>query len=530
MEPCHANLAEQLTNLRTGAIGAPSTVSQSDDGVCSTSSAGGGVGEAEPLERSAQEHVQVRDELPCTASYLKQQRHPHGQRREIILDDIPRVDTDETECAIESSAHARRRQSSPAASSPERKRNNTRALDLRRGKWTAEEERYVERIIHDFENGLLPVSVGVTLRGYLSEKLNCDPMRITKKFTGDASIGKRIFHPCERTPATADSLERAHRELQELEDAWRAKLEYQKRDKRTSKKDAAVHSPHGAHAQPESFASMSLDEHDARHHSRHHHSSRRSSAGDAARAGGVEDGGGSCGGSFGPTSSMARSASTSSCCSSQYSEAGGAGAAGSGSGGENGGGRHHGDHRRRRQRSSAHGGAAHDDGGGEAASERMMEGLSGDGEFLDAEAAQEMLQWLSRAHAALDEGSAAPPPLDVLDRLVSEGEGLRRDHNLYPQQSHHRRKDGGDGGDVHDADYDFYAETDEAEASLKRSRHSHYNEFDRLHDGSSIAGNDNSAAASHRDGDEESDGDGSGSFLVKSLMYLKRKHGTATAW
>ena len=86
---------------------------------------------------------------------------------------------------------------------------------LRRGKWTAEEEAYVERIIHDFENGLLPVGVGVTLRSYLSEKLNCDPMRITKKFTGSASIGKRIFHPCERTPATADSLARAHRELKE---------------------------------------------------------------------------------------------------------------------------------------------------------------------------------------------------------------------------------------------------------------------------------------------------------------------------
>jgi len=66
---------------------------------------------------------------------------------------------------------------------------------LRRGKWTPEEEAYVERIIHDFNAGLLDVPAGTTLRTYLSQKLNCDPMRITKKFTGASCIGKRVFHP-----------------------------------------------------------------------------------------------------------------------------------------------------------------------------------------------------------------------------------------------------------------------------------------------------------------------------------------------
>ena len=126
--------------------------------------------------------------------------------------------------------HVSALKSAAAAHKDGRKSPNKRGL--RRGKWTAEEEAYVERIIHDFENGLLPVGVGVTLRSYLSEKLNCDPMRITKKFTGSASIGKRIFHPCERTPATADSLARAHRELKELEDAWLARLEQHKREQR----------------------------------------------------------------------------------------------------------------------------------------------------------------------------------------------------------------------------------------------------------------------------------------------------------
>ena len=65
---------------------------------------------------------------------------------------------------------------------------------LRRGKWTVEEEAYVARVIQDFNSGFLDAPAGTTLRTYLSEKLQCDPMRITKKFTGDACIGKRVFH------------------------------------------------------------------------------------------------------------------------------------------------------------------------------------------------------------------------------------------------------------------------------------------------------------------------------------------------
>ena len=40
---------------------------------------------------------------------------------------------------------------------------------------------------------------GTTLRTHLSSILNCDPMRITKKFTGDSCIGKRIFQPLSRS-------------------------------------------------------------------------------------------------------------------------------------------------------------------------------------------------------------------------------------------------------------------------------------------------------------------------------------------
>ena len=64
------------------------------------------------------------------------------------------------------------------------------AAGVRRGKWTPEEEAYAARLIRDFDAGLLPLENGATLRVYLAEKLNCDPMRISKKFTGINCIGK----------------------------------------------------------------------------------------------------------------------------------------------------------------------------------------------------------------------------------------------------------------------------------------------------------------------------------------------------
>jgi len=66
---------------------------------------------------------------------------------------------------------------------------------LRRGKWTQEEEEYANAVMREFNSGFLDAQAGTTLRIYLSEKLQCDPMRITKKFTGNDSIGKRVFHP-----------------------------------------------------------------------------------------------------------------------------------------------------------------------------------------------------------------------------------------------------------------------------------------------------------------------------------------------
>jgi hypothetical protein len=64
---------------------------------------------------------------------------------------------------------------------------------VRRGKWTVEEQAYASRLIEIFEAGVAPIENGSTLRSYLSERLNCAPMRISKKYTGDKCVGKVDF-------------------------------------------------------------------------------------------------------------------------------------------------------------------------------------------------------------------------------------------------------------------------------------------------------------------------------------------------
>ena len=91
-------------------------------------------------------------------------------------------------------AHNSAKLSSPSAGASARPMKRMRANEggagVRRGKWIPEEQAYAARLISDFENGLLPLQNGATLRAYLSTKLNCDPMRISKKFAGAHCLGK----------------------------------------------------------------------------------------------------------------------------------------------------------------------------------------------------------------------------------------------------------------------------------------------------------------------------------------------------
>ncbi|KAH8060510.1 hypothetical protein JL722_4613 [Aureococcus anophagefferens] len=94
---------------------------------------------------------------------------------------------------------------------PPKKAKKAKAKDdgatTRKGKWTIEETEFTTRIIELFNTGLLELPEGATLRSYLAQKLSCDPMRITKKFSGASCLGKRVFHSS--VSAAASELVRA---------------------------------------------------------------------------------------------------------------------------------------------------------------------------------------------------------------------------------------------------------------------------------------------------------------------------------
>eukprot|EP01041_Mallomonas_annulata_P001026 gene1026-2012_t len=96
--------------------------------------------------------------------------------------------------------------------------NNSTATTFRCGKWILEEETYATRLITEFEKGTLTdCDVGCSLRTYLSTKLNCVAMRISKKFVG-RPLGKCLY----RKNIHADSalINRIKEELDDLRQNW----------------------------------------------------------------------------------------------------------------------------------------------------------------------------------------------------------------------------------------------------------------------------------------------------------------------
>ena len=106
-----------------------------------------------------------------------------------------------------------------AASTKSRKKRRTskdKKKGLRRGKWIPEEEAYAKRITTDFKAGVLPLKDGTTLRCFLAERLKCDPMRISKKFSGQLAVGKQVYKRVD-TPEFPQLMTAAVRELALLE-------------------------------------------------------------------------------------------------------------------------------------------------------------------------------------------------------------------------------------------------------------------------------------------------------------------------
>ena len=62
----------------------------------------------------------------------------------------------------------------------------------RKGKWSVDEHKYANMMMKQFQHGALPLVDGLHLRGFVANLLQCDPLRITKKYAGHA-IGKQNF-------------------------------------------------------------------------------------------------------------------------------------------------------------------------------------------------------------------------------------------------------------------------------------------------------------------------------------------------
>uniref|UniRef100_K3W864 Uncharacterized protein n=1 Tax=Globisporangium ultimum (strain ATCC 200006 / CBS 805.95 / DAOM BR144) TaxID=431595 RepID=K3W864_GLOUD len=186
---------------------------------------------AEPeheLEPSSQNYAQV-----VSTSGHQMSHHVEKQERQYEEQDA-RHDADETVNGFalqNAEGDLKSKEQKKAASKRTRVvKNSNRSTKskarpgLRKGKWTDEESKYATQLTNYFKEGLLPIERGTMLRLYLSQKLNCEPMRITKKFTGGECIGKQVFRPCSPTPESRVRLMQAQLELVALEAAFIKKL------------------------------------------------------------------------------------------------------------------------------------------------------------------------------------------------------------------------------------------------------------------------------------------------------------------
>mmetsp|Transcript_37571 Transcript_37571/g.38263 ORF Transcript_37571/g.38263 Transcript_37571/m.38263 type:complete len:265 (+) Transcript_37571:128-922(+) len=70
---------------------------------------------------------------------------------------------------------------------------------LKKGKWSTEEYDYARTIIYCFKVGYAPGCGTTTLRCYLANKINCSPMRVSKKFPKIQGLGLRM-EPKDKLP------------------------------------------------------------------------------------------------------------------------------------------------------------------------------------------------------------------------------------------------------------------------------------------------------------------------------------------
>mmetsp|Transcript_7871 Transcript_7871/g.24148 ORF Transcript_7871/g.24148 Transcript_7871/m.24148 type:complete len:514 (+) Transcript_7871:127-1668(+) len=149
----------------------------------------------------------------------------------------------------------------------------------RRGKWSAEEEAFAARLIRDFDAGLLQLENGATLRAFLSKKLNCSAMRISKKFAGEKCLGKQIF--LRRSGVDEEQLREEHELLAKLESAFLASISSTAPPRQPT--PPPVVSRNASSAEPSS-ASEDDDEAPLQQHQQHHQQQQQKKIEDKARS------------------------------------------------------------------------------------------------------------------------------------------------------------------------------------------------------------------------------------------------------
>ncbi|KAL3656407.1 hypothetical protein V7S43_018710 [Phytophthora oleae] len=73
-----------------------------------------------------------------------------------------------------------------------RESKNRSNTGVRKGKWSIDEHKYADLLMKQFKLGALPLADGLHLRVFMANMLQCDPLRVTKKYVGQG-IGKQNF-------------------------------------------------------------------------------------------------------------------------------------------------------------------------------------------------------------------------------------------------------------------------------------------------------------------------------------------------
>jgi hypothetical protein len=176
---------------------------------------------------SSKSSDELKKDLPTTEERIANEQSSNSEVRN-FSEQKNEDDNDQKSSSLTSS--------SPITCSDERSTNSQKSSDsnslekdgtkkLRKGKWTPEEEEYANAVTRYFRSGLLELPNGHTLRSYLAYKLNCDPMRITKKFASQGCLGKRVFN-CGKSFIPEEHIQLARQELDRLEKNYQYRVEY----------------------------------------------------------------------------------------------------------------------------------------------------------------------------------------------------------------------------------------------------------------------------------------------------------------